>query len=177
MLTPYGVMLACCVLWIPFPGVHGQTQPYRGVTLRPGQTLRVWLADGQRFEARLIAVDGDPRVLRFVQPHPVVPITAIDSLWLRRRSAGKGALIGGIAVGGASFGLGAVVCTALGEGSGCDAWGAVVVFSVAGGAVGALLGAGMGSLFPRWQRVDPQRITIALGAGNHGLTAGARIRF
>ena len=172
-----GVLLACCLLWVPFTGLYGQKEPSGGVTLRPGQTLRVWLADGQRFEARLIAVDGDPRVLRFVQPQPVVPITAIDSLWLRRHSAGKGALIGGIVVGGASFGLGAVVCTAVGEGDGCHEWGYVVAFGLGGAAVGALLGAGVGSLFPRWRRVDPQRVTISFGSGNLGLRAGARIRF
>jgi hypothetical protein len=177
MPTRSGVLLACCVLSIPFTAVYGQTEPIRGVTLRPGQTVRVWLADGQRFEARLVAVDSNPRVLRFVEPHPVVPITAINSLWLRRRATGRGALIGGIVVGGLSFAFLTVVCNAFSEGNGCQSWGAVVGLTLVGGGVGALLGAGIGSLFPRWQRLDPQRATISLGVGNRGLQAGARIRF
>src|SRR5882762_5758526 len=169
------VLLACCVLCIPFTGSAGQAEQHGGVVLRTGQTLRVRLADGQRFEAKLVGVDSNPLVLRFVQSPLGVPVSSIDSLWLRRRGTARGALIGGIVVGGASFALGAVVCTALGEGTGCDAWGTVVAFSVAGASVGALLGAGMGSLFPRWQRVDPQRVTLSLGAGNGGLRVGARI--
>ena len=173
MLTRASVVFACCVLSVPCAVVEGQT----GVGLHAGQTVRVRLADGQRFEARLVGVDSSPLVLRFAQSPQGVPISSIDSLWLRRRGTARGAIIGGIVVGGASFALAAVVCTALGEGTGCDAWGTVVAFSVAGASVGALLGAGMGSLFPRWQRVDPQRVTISLGVGNLGLRAGARIRF
>jgi len=173
MLTRAGVVLACCVLWVPFTGAEGQT----GVRLHAGQTVRVRLVGGQRFEARLVSVDSSPLVLRFAQSPQGVPISSIDSLWLRRRGTARGAIIGGIVVGGASFALGALVCTVVGEGTGCNDWGAVVVFSVAGAGVGALLGAGVGSLFPRWQRVDPQRVTLSLGAGNGGLRVGARIRF
>jgi hypothetical protein len=177
MPTRSGVLLACCLLGIPFAGVHTQTDPSGGVTLRPGQTLRVWLADGRRFEARLVAVDGDPRVLRFAEPHPVAPLAAIDSLWLRRHSPGRGALIGGIVVGAASFAVFTAWCYALGEGDGCHDWGYVVGFAVVGGGIGALLGSGVGGLVPRWRRLDPQRVAIGFGAGDHGLTAGARIRF
>jgi hypothetical protein len=72
-------------------------------------------------------------VLRFAEPHPVVPLTAINALWLRRHSAGRGAVIGAVAVGTASFALAALVCVALGEGDGCHEWGYVVGFSLAGG--------------------------------------------
>lgn len=177
MPTRSGVVLACCLIGIPFTGIYSQTDQSGGVKLRPGQTVRVWLADGQRFEARLVAVDGDPRVLRFAEPHPVVPLTAINALWLRRHSAGRGAVIGAVAVGTASFALAALVCVALGEGDGCHEWGYVVGFSLAGGGVGALIGAGVGGLFPRWQRVEPQRVAISFGIGNQGLRAGARIHF
>ena len=163
-------VVAWCLLLLPFTGIAGQR-------LRAGQTVRVRLTDGQRFEARIASVDSNPLALRFTQSPQTVPISSIDSLWLRRRGTARGALIGGIVVGGASFALAAVVCTALAEGNGCHDWGAVVGFSLAGTAVGALLGAGMGSLFPRWQRVDPQRVTISLGSGSLGLRAGARISF
>jgi hypothetical protein len=161
------------VLWIPFTGIAGQAGSDR---LRAGQTVRVRLADGQRFEAKLVGVDSN-LVLRFAQSPQTVPISSIDSLWLRRRGTGRGALIGGVVVGGAAFALGALVCTALGEGDGCSNWDYVTGFGLAGGAVGALLGAGVGSLFPRWRLVDAQRVTISFGSGNLGLRAGARIRF
>lgn len=170
------VLLACCVLWVPLTAVAGQTQPHRGVRLRAGQTVRVRLADGQRFEARLVSVDSSPLTLRFVEPHPVVPITAIDSLWLRRRATGRGAVIGGIVAGVGSFAFLSVMCRAVSEGE-CQEWGAVTGLSLLGAGGGALLGAGIGSLIPRWQRLDPQRVTISFGVGSLGLRAGARIRF
>jgi len=170
------VLLACCVLWIPLSGIAGQDGPKGTDNLRPGQTLRVWLANGQRFEAKLVGVDSN-LVLRFAQSPQAVPTSSIDSLWVRRRGTGRGALIGGIVVGGAAFAVGAVVCSALSEGDGCHNWGEVTVFGLAGGAVGALLGAGVGSLFPKWRLVDPQRVAISLGAGDLGLRAGARIHF
>jgi len=117
-------LLAWCVLSIPFAAVYDQRKPSQDVALRPGQTVRVWLADGQRFEGRLVAVDSSPLVLRFAGPHPVVAIVT---------------------------------------------WG--------GGGVGALLGAGVGGLFPRWKRVDPERVTISFGVGNAGLKMGGRIGF
>ena len=177
MPTHAGVVLVCCVLWVPFTGVEGQTEPHRGVRLRAGQTVRVRLADGQRFEARLVGVDSSPLVLRFAQSPQGVPISSIDSLWLQRHSSGRGALIGGILVGGFTFGVAAWACAAIAEGSGCDAWGAVALITLGGGGVGALLGAGVGGLFPRWKRVEPHRVTISFGVGGRGLQAGARIRF
>jgi hypothetical protein len=170
-------LLAWGVLSIPFAAVYGQRKPSQDVGLRPGQTVRVWLSDGQRFEGRLVAVDSTPLVLRFAGSHPVVALTAIDSLWLRRHSAGRGALIGGILVGGFSLGLAVWACDAIAEGGGCDAWGAVTLVALGGGGVGALLGAGVGGLFPKWKRIDPQRVTLSLGVGGRGLQAGARINF
>src|SRR5258706_78847 len=120
MLTRSGALLAWCVLSIPFAAASGQTKPSQDVVLRPGQTVRVWLADGQRFEGRLVAVDSSPLVLRFAGPHPIVALAAIDSLWLRRQSSGRGALIGGILVGGFSFGVAAWACSVIADGSGGD---------------------------------------------------------
>ena len=177
MSTRSGVLLAWVVLSMPCAGVYGQTKPSWPVELVPGQTLRVWLADGERFEGKLVAVDSNPRVLRFGGAHPVVALTAIDALWLQRRSWGRGALVGGILVGGLSFASAVAFCDAIGEGSGCDAWGAVAVVTLAGAGAGALLGAGVGGLFPRWKRIEPQRVTISFGVGGRGLQAGARIHF
>ncbi|HEV8380964.1 MAG TPA: hypothetical protein VGQ29_05225 [Gemmatimonadales bacterium] len=162
--------LVCCLLSLPFTAVAGQR-------LRAGQTVRVWLADGQRFEARLVGVDSNPIVLRFAQSPQSVPISSINSLWVRRRGTARGALIGGIVVGSVSLGLLSLVCVALGEGEGCNSWGYVTAGTVVGAAGGALVGAGVGILIPRWRRVDPQRLTISFGAADGGLRIGARIGF
>ncbi len=172
MPTRSGVLLAWCVLSIPFAVVYGQ----RNIALRPGQTVRVWLANGQRFEGRLVAVDSSPLVLRFVESHAVVALTAIDSLWVRRHSTRSGAIVGGILVGGVIFAGVATLCTLGGDGN-CDSWSSVAGAALVGGGVGALLGAGVGGLFPRWKRIEPQRVTISFGVGGRGLQAGARIHF
>ncbi len=170
------MLLLSASLCAPLSELRGQTKATRPVRLRPGQTVRVWLADGPRFEAQLIAVDSSPVVLRFLQPGQAIPITVIDSLWLRRRATGRGALIGGIVLGGGSFAFLTFICRAIGEGE-CNAWGAVVGLSLAGAGAGALLGAGIGSLIPTWQRLDPKQVTVSLGVGNLGWTAAARIHF
>ena len=76
----------------------------------------------------------------------------------RRRSAGRGALIGG-AIGAAAFtGFLHLIISALCDSTeGCQrdhnrAWGYGIVL---GGVGGGLLGAGVGSLIPRWERVVP----------------------
>jgi hypothetical protein len=76
----------------------------------------------------------------------------------RRRSAGRGALIGG-AIGAAAFtGFLHLIVSALCESTdGCQrdhnrVWGYGIIL---GGAGGGLLGAGVGSLIPRWERVTP----------------------
>ena len=152
--------------------VLGLVGVVEGQTLRAGQTVRVRLSDGQRFEAQLVGVDSAPLVLRFGQSPQVVPISSIDSLWLRHSSAGRGAIIGGIVFGATSFAFLAWVCSM----DQCNEWGAVVGVSAGGAAVGALLGAGIGSLFPRWQPLH-HPVTLALGVGHSGLKAGARIPF
>ena len=145
-------------------------------SLRAGQTVRVRLSDGQRFEAKLVGVDSSPVVLRFAQSPQLVPISSIDSLWLRHNSAGRGAVIGGIALGAASVAFWTFVCYSFNEGDGCHEWGYVVGLSAGGAAAGALLGAGIGSLFPRWQPLG-HPVRIALGVGTSSVRAGVRMRF
>lgn len=131
LARPRALLLIGASLCVPVSGLAGQTESIRAVRLHPGQTVRVRLADGQRLEARLASVDSKPVVLRFLQPQQPVPITVIDSLWLRRRATGRGALIGGIVAGGGSFAFLTVICRALSEGE-CDAWGTVVGLSLVG---------------------------------------------
>lgn len=144
--------------------------------VRVGQTVRVRLATGEPFVERVVGIDSAARALRFADARLLL-VSEIDTLWVRRRATGRGALIGGIVVGGASFGLLVLVCRAIGEGEECNAWGTVIGLTAVGAGGGALLGAGIGSLIPRWQRVDPQRITVSLDADTRRLSIAARIHF
>jgi hypothetical protein len=153
--------------------VLGLVGVVEGQTLRAGQTVRVRLSDGRRFEARLVGVDSSPLVLRFRQSPHVVPSSSIDSLWLRRSSTGRGALIGGIVLGAVSLPFWTYACYI----AGClRSWGVVVALTGGSAAIGAGLGAGIGSLFPRWQPLG-HPVRIAFGVGNSSLKAGARIPF
>ena len=156
--------------------VLGLVGVVEGQTLRDGQTVRVWLSDGQRFEAQLVGVDSSPLVLRFGQSPQLVPISSIDSLWVRRNSAGRGAMIGGIVLGATSVAFWSLVCYSVDEAGGCHYWGYVAGLSAGGAAVGALLGAGIGSLFHSWQPLH-HPVALSLGVGNSSLKAGLRMRF
>ena len=145
--------------------------------LRAGQTVRVRLHDGPRLEGRLVAVDTAPAVLRFADHEAPVPLASVDSLWLRGTKAGTGAMIGGIIVGGASIAFWSALCIGLGEGGGCDSWGAVAGASAAGAAAGALLGAGLGSLSSRWRLIGQERVGLAFGPGPTGAALVVRVRF
>ncbi len=125
--------------------------------VRPATLIRV-AADGRRFQGRTRGVEGDDLILTVDDRATRVSIASIDTLWRRRGAHGKGALIGG-AFGAAAFTgfLHFVVSIACESSDGCRddrrrAWGYGLVL---GGAGGALLGAGIGGLFNRWERLEP----------------------
>lgn len=123
-----------------------------------GSVLRLETPSGRvtgtllRFEPRSVVLE--------VQDAPrSVDLTDVLRAERRRRSTGTGALVGG-AVGAAAFtGFLHLIVSALCESvEGCAsdhrrAWGYGIVL---GGAGGALLGAGVGSLIPRWEQVFPE---------------------
>lgn len=122
-----------------------------------GKLVRV-SADGRRVQGRIAAIEGDNLVLSVDDTRRPIVIAEIDSLWRRRGAYGKGALVGGV-VGAAAFTgfLHFVVSIACESSDGCRddrrrAWGYGLVL---GGAGGALLGAGIGGLFNRWERLEP----------------------
>jgi hypothetical protein len=102
-------------------------------------------------------------------------VAAIDSLWVRGRATRTGAIAGAAVVGVASFAFWGGLCTALNDGpGGCKDWGRVTAYSVAGAGGGALIGAGVGALVPKWRlryaRALPQQSTlIRLPLGRLGL--------
>jgi hypothetical protein len=119
--------------------------------LVPGQTVRVRTVGGSRFVTRLGMTPGDSLAASFERADPPFQTERVDSLWVRGHAVGTGALVGAAIATPVSFGLFVWVCTAVAEGHGCDAWGTVTGLALAAGAGGALIGAGVGALMPRWR--------------------------
>ena len=87
-------------------------------------------------------------------PTDTLRLSEIRELSVRGRHTKTGAIIGGVA--GAAFGTFiAVIVNALCETDSCDGAEPFVIAIPAFGAGGALLGAAVGSAFPRWKRVYP----------------------
>lgn len=126
-------------------------------TPKSGSTIRVHTST-DRTSGTLERLGMQSVVLRQKDGLRDVALGEITQVDRRRRSAGRGALIGG-AIGAAAFtGFLHLLISAFCESSeGCQrdhnrAWGYGIVL---GGAGGGLLGAGVGSLIPRWERVTP----------------------
>jgi len=119
-------------------------------TLKPGETVLIRVSGDDRIESRMISVQTEPLGLHLSGASAAVDAGAIDSLWVRGRATRGGTKIGAVVGGALLFLFGAAWCTALNEGI-CDQWGLVGVYSVVGAGTGALIGAGIGGLVPRWQ--------------------------
>jgi hypothetical protein len=101
-------------------------------------------------EGPLDSIRRHPPALQ-LPPDLAINIAAIDSLWIRRAHAGKGAWIGALVLGIPSAIFWTGVCSAVSEGQGCDAVGVVTGLTLAGAAVGAGVGALIGSTSTRWE--------------------------
>lgn len=87
-----------------------------------------------------------------------IPLSSIDEMWKRSRSPLQGALIGG-AIGGVLVGAFGVLVVAgfCEQPNGCsgDYPTAILFGGAIGAAGGGLIGAGIGSLVKRWERIHP----------------------
>lgn len=143
--------LALCTL-VHVSDLGGQTPLDSAVrTLKPGERVRIRVRGGDRIESRIVSVQAAPLGLQLTGAGAALDAAGIDSLWVRgeatRIGTNTGAVVGGVL----SFAFWAAVCSGVSEGKGCDAWDAVAALSVAGVIGGALLGAGIGALVPKWQ--------------------------
>lgn len=145
-----GAALALLVIAADAGAAHAQAAADFG-SLAPGQVVRVRTVGRSRFETRLGGTVGDSLPLLFAGADIPFEAGRVDSLWVRGRATVTGAIVGGAVLTPLSFLFWWWVCDVVGEGTGCDAWGTVAGLAVAGGAGGALLGAGVGSLVPRWR--------------------------
>jgi hypothetical protein len=120
-------------------------------TLKPGQTVRIRVHGGDRIESRIRSLQAGSLPLQLVGDSAAFDVSAIDSLWVRGRATRTGAIAGAAVVGVASVAFWGALCSGLSDGGGCKEWGRVTAYSVAGAGVGALIGAGIGALQPKWR--------------------------
>lgn len=110
-------------------------------------------------EGRLVQVRGGCAYVDGATPR-VIPAADIERVWVRGRSTGRGALIGGIGglVGGAIFGavVGQLACEPH-DGGNCTPAGVAIFTGLLGAAGGAGVGAVVGSLVPRWREVRSEK--------------------
>ena len=172
MRTPLlAALLSTSVAWTPLSSATAQQ-----VTER--QTALESLADSQwvrlkvsrvagRYEGRLLQRSPDHLVLS-TEPEPVrvagqvlpakpeplrVAATTIDTLWVKRGSAGRGAGIGAL-VGLVGGGIaGAVACADCQD---TPPSASLVGGAAIGAALGALVGAGIGAISKHWVRLYPK---------------------
>ena len=157
MRTPFvAAMLSASIAWTPHSSATAQQSTERQTafeSLADSQWVRLAVPDAGRHEGRLLERSSEHLVLS-AEPEPLrVAATTIDTLWVKRGSAGLGAGIGAL-VGLVGGGIaGAAACA--------DCQDTPPSASVAGGtligaAIGALAGAGIGAVSKHWVRQYPK---------------------
>ncbi len=122
--------------------------------LEPQTPVRVELRDGSRAQGRFDGLTPHSIRLSGAAGLTEVELDRLTSAWVRGRQTKTGAIVGGIA--GTLFGAFiATIANATCDTEGCGGSGtyfkATAIFLPAG----ALIGAGVGSAFPRWRRIFP----------------------
>lgn len=149
-LTQFALALSTLVLVSDLGGQAPLEAAVR--TLKPGQTVRIRVHGGGRIESRIRSLQTESLTLQLVGDSTAFDVAAIDSLWVRERATGTGAIAGAAVVGVASFAFWSGLCTALNDGpGGCKDWGNVTAYSVVGAGGGALIGAAVGALQTKWR--------------------------
>lgn len=148
---------ALILLLLAAPAATAQVTAEPLGTLRPGAHLRISMA-GDLVTGRFASVTPSTLTLATDSGQRAIPLANITTVWERKRQGARGALIGGV-IGAAAFtGFIHLIVSALCESTeGCAAdhrraWGYGIAI---GGAGGGLVGAGIGSLFTRWEQRAP----------------------
>jgi len=150
-VTPY-----CLCSFLAAATVSADTRLELLARLEPGASVRLATDGGRVVEGRVVSLDAAAVVLD--RPPRSVPIETVHAIWVRGRSTGTGAAIGGVMVGVVTGALGALVSVAFCEnGDGCGGAGAAggAIGLAFGGAVGSLTGGVIGATVPRWHRLYP----------------------
>jgi hypothetical protein len=166
---------AVTVLLAAASSLQAQNYPLPFGDLEPGQAVRVKTVGGSRFVTRLGHAPRDSVAGLFARAETPFQAERVDSLWVRGHAVGTGALVGAVVATPLAFAFWWWVCDAVSEGSGCSSWGTVTGLALAGGAGGALVGAGIGAVVPKWRlryargrdalirpRVAPGRVGVTI---------------
>jgi hypothetical protein len=157
MRTPFvAALLSASMAWTPLSSATAQQSTERQTafeSLADSQWVRLAVPDAGRHEGRLLERSSDHLVLS-AEPEPLrVAATTIDTLWVKRGSAGRGAGIGAL-VGLVGGGIaGAAACADCQD---TPPSASVVGGAPIGGAIGALVGAGIGAVSKHWVRQYPK---------------------
>jgi hypothetical protein len=140
----------------PGPAAAQSAAPGALPPIEPGKMVRARLTTASTVTGRFTSVTaGRLGIDTDTGRSEAIPIEQIRELAVRGRHTKAGAIIGGIA--GAGFGaFVAIVANALCEGGdNCSGFRPWAIAVPAFGAGGALVGAAVGSAFPKWKRVYP----------------------
>jgi hypothetical protein len=119
--------------------------------------VRVATSGGERAEGRLLRASSQALTLARGDTERTLPLGGRDSVWVRGRATTPGAVVGGLAglaLTGAAVALFYSVCED-GTDDPCTGQQTFIPFGIVAVGGGALLGAAVGSLFPRWRRHYP----------------------
>lgn len=111
-------------------------------------------AEGARAAGRLVSLGGGAATLEAETGRRVINLSGVDTVWVRGHATATGAVIGGataLVFGIAAYLVGTAVCEYECETSAGEVIGGTVVV----GGLGALVGAGIGALIPKWKRRYP----------------------
>jgi hypothetical protein len=157
--------------------VAGTPQFQRLQVAVAGNRAMVVHADGRQEE--IVGARLEPGgVLRGAADSTGVPIGALAAIKVRKSSAGRVALIGGV-VGGLAFLAGGIAASQDESGWFTVGTGQVALITLIGAGGGALTGALLGSPFRYWKTVyrAPVAVLPALGFRDGGVRLGAKVSF
>ena len=117
--------------------------------LHADQYVRLHVRGGRHLEGRFAFYVVAPAGSQLSVADTLIQVVTVDSLWVRGRATKTGAIVGAVVVGVPAAVFWAEVCALITE-SDCTAWGAVAGLTAGTAGVGALLGAAVGTAFPRW---------------------------
>jgi hypothetical protein len=118
----------------------------------PGDTVRVRTTPYETIEGPVVRLTNDFVTIQLGHSLRTVSADSIDSLWIRRNSVRRGAIVGGLLAALPLYVWSASDCRiSLDCGDDSGIYGLIII---AGAAVGTIMGAQIGSLIPRWQLVS-----------------------
>ncbi len=132
-------------------GAKAQAVELRYAAVGPGDTVRVRTILGETIEAPLVRITNGYVSVHLGESLRTVAADSIESLWIRRNSVRRGAIVGAFLGALPTYVVFARECGAVP--TSCESFGSGIsaFFILASAGVGAIFGAQIGSLVPRWE--------------------------